>query len=236
MLWIAVLGLAYRRRVTRSFWIRPLATLFFSVVVIAGVWHGTRTADATLLRFSPPVTLQAIVLDDWWRDGWQLLPARRNEVSSRDAWPLNVQYAGRMATLRAQLEAHGWQAESDAGWTGLLRSLDDDVGPDTLPVLPASHSGHADALVMTRPGLRDDLRLVLHLWPSTLAVAPGSLPVWQGSVAELRFDRRFRLLSLWRVTDRFAQARVQLQRSTPKLPQRTVQRGGEAVLLLREPG
>ena len=235
MLWIAVLGLAYRRRVTRSFWIRPLATLFFAVVAVAGAWHGTRSAEATLHRFTPPATQHAMAPQEWWDAGWRVLPARRNEVSSQDAWPLNVQYAGSIASLRALLQVNGWSVETASGWSGLLRSLDGDAGPDTLPVLAASHSGHPDALVMTRPGGRPGTRLVLHVWPSALLLQPGGQPVWQGAVAEVRFDRRFRMISLWRVTDRFHAALLQLQEATATLQQRSAERSGDAVLLLRAP-
>ena len=143
-----------------------------------------------------------------------------------------MQYAGNVEVLRSHLEASGWTVETASGWSGLLRSLDGDAGPDTLPVLGASNSGHPDALVMTRRGERVGTRLVLHLWPSALVLSSGQ-PVWQGAVAEVRFDRSLRMISLWRVTDRFDAALQQLQQATVPLQQRATGRGGDAVLLLR---
>ena len=237
MLWIAVLGLAYRSRVTRSFWIRPLATIFFVVVLAAGGWHGSRSAAHTIEQFTPPVTLQQLDASHWWTSGWEHLPGRRNDVSSRSAWPLNVQYAGTVAALRRRLEAAGWQAQEPHGWADLLRGLDADATPDTLPVLPASHSGHHDALVMTRPsgppGHADE-RIVLHLWPSQLALAPDGTPVWQGSAGLFRFERRFGLFSLWAEMGEDVAARAALEQALEGWPQREAQRGNSRLLLVRE--
>lgn len=235
MLWIAVLGLAYRRRVTRSFWIRPLATLFFLVTLALGLWHGNRSADAALARFTPTAMQRGVAAEDWWRDGWVVLPGRRNEFTSLEAWPLNVQFAGDMDWLKRQLEAAGWREETAPGWRGLLRSLDAEATPETLPVLAASHSGRPDALVMSRPGPEPGSRRVLHLWPSILVVEPARRPVWQGTVADVGFRRRFGF-SYWEMRGDFGPARELLAGELAGVPQRTATRGGESVLLLHEPG
>ena len=232
MLWIAVLGLAYRSRVTRSFWIRPLASLFFLAVVGTGLWHGGTGAASALARFTPPLTVQEVDTDHWWSAGWQVLPGRRNEVASRSAWPLNLQYAGDVAALRTRLEQAGWNAQAAQGWAVLLRGLDADATPETLPVWPASHSGHHDALVMTRAAPVAGERLVLHLWPSTIALSDGT-PVWQGSVGLFRFGRRFGIFSLWEDTLGGDAARQALRESLDGWQQREVTRGNTEVLLVQ---
>jgi membrane protein DedA with SNARE-associated domain/membrane-associated phospholipid phosphatase len=235
--WIALLGLAYRRRVVRSFWIRPIALLFFSAIVVAGVWHGNRSADDTLARFDPPQMRETMAQADWWREGWQSLPTRRNEFRSRSAWPLNVQYAGSLATLRARLERHGWKSAEPTGWTGLLRSLDKGVDADTLPVLPASHNGRGDALLMSRAGAAPDTREVLHLWPAPLRLQPGDVPVWQGTVALAHFERRLDFFSLWRMESQPDAARIALAADLRGFEQREAARParGPMVLLVRSP-
>ena len=55
MIWIATLGLAYRSRVLRSFWVRPLSIVFFLTFSLFAVWHGGRQADTTLHRYDPPL-------------------------------------------------------------------------------------------------------------------------------------------------------------------------------------
>jgi membrane protein DedA with SNARE-associated domain/membrane-associated phospholipid phosphatase len=235
MLWIAVLGLAYRRRVTRSFWIRPLATLFFLVALPLGLWHGSRNAEQLLARFTPPAMQRSLAADDWWSEGWRVLPGRRNEVSGRDAWPLNVQYAGDTEWLKQRLQAAGWREETASGWGGLLRTLDAEATPATLPVLAASHSGRPDALVMSRSGAADGSRRVLHLWPSVLRLAPAGIPVWQGTVSEVGFRQRFGF-SYWETGAGFAGAREALSAELAGVPQRQAARSGLTVLLLHQPG
>ncbi|MCI1711736.1 MAG: bifunctional DedA family/phosphatase PAP2 family protein [Chiayiivirga sp.] len=234
MAWIALLGLAYRRRVVRSFWIRPIALIFFSAVFIAGLWHGNTSADDTLARFDPPEVRTELAAGAWWNEGWMQLPARRNEFRNRSAWPLNVQYAGRLGSLRRELERSGWQPAPPASWSGLLRSLDKGADGDTLPVLPASHNGRADALLYTRK-IGSDTREVLHLWPAPLRLTPGDTPVWQGTVASLKLERRLRLFSLWRMQSQERDARQHLAANLDALDQREARRedGGEPVLLLR---
>lgn len=236
MVWISLLGLAYRRRVTRSFWIRPIAALFFTVVAIAGLWHGNRSAADTLARFEPPQIQEQVGADAWWAREWARLPARRNDLRSVNAWPLNVQYAGALSTLSRRLERRGWQRVTANGWDSLLRGLDKDATPETLPVLPASHNGRADALLMTRPGREPGTREVLHLWASPLRLQPGDVPVWQGTVATLDFERRLGLASFWRLRPNDGGAREALAAELARMQQRQVERpeaGAPPLLLLR---
>ncbi len=233
--WIALLGIAYRRRVTRSFWVRPIATLFFVAVLIAGLWHGTQSAPETLARFDPPEMREDIASTDWWREGWKQLPTRRNEFRNRTAWPLNVQYAGSLPTLRTRLREAGFEMSESASWKALLRTLDKDATAETLPILPASHNGRADALLMSRPGKEAGTRDVLHLWPAPLRLQPGNVPVWQGTIATVRLERRLGLFSLWRMELERGDAQNALAKDLTGFIQRSDTRSesSEKVLLLR---
>jgi membrane protein DedA with SNARE-associated domain/membrane-associated phospholipid phosphatase len=198
LLWIAALGIAYRRRVVRSFWVRPTATIFFVLVLGVAAWHGSRSADATLARFDPPLATEPMPAADWWAYQWQVaLPSHRNELSGGAAWPLNVQFAGRLDDLRARLLLGGWEDYDTGGWTGLLQTLDKRASPDELPILPATHEGRAEALVMVRRGDDRGSMEVLRLWAGPVRLVPGDLPVWIGTAQELRFTERLDFVSYW---------------------------------------
>ncbi len=198
LLWIAALGIAYRRRVVRSFWVRPTATLFFVAVLGMAAWHGGRSAEATRERFDPPLALAPLDATAWWDGGWATeLPDRRNARHAGNAWPLNVQYAGALDGLRARLLLSGWENYAPGGWHGLLQTLDKDVRPDTLPVLPATHEGRAEALLMVRPGAAPGELRVLRLWQAPFRLQPGDLPLWQGTVQVLRFTQRMDFFRYW---------------------------------------
>lgn len=199
LLWIAALGIAYRRRVVRSFWVRPTAGIFFLAIAIMAAWHGSRSADTLLERFDPPMVRVPLDAETWWQHDWQAgLPARRNELRRGDAWPLNVQLAGPLDALRARLLLSGWENYRTGGWTGLLQTLDKDITPSALPVLPAMHQGRAEALVMVRHG-QDPARMqVLRLWATPESLQPGGEPLWIGTLQQLAFTRRLDFFSYWK--------------------------------------
>ncbi|KFN49150.1 bifunctional DedA family/phosphatase PAP2 family protein [Arenimonas composti] len=198
VVWITALGIAYRRRVVRSFWVRPTATIFFVLVAAMAAWHGSRNAEALLARFEPPLVPVAVAEQAWWNGDWQTaLPARRNDVHGHNAWPLNVQLAGPLDALRARLLLAGWESYETGGWPGLLQTLDKDIEAGDLPVLGAAHQGRAEALVMVRRGEDPGTLTVLRLWASPVRLQPESLPVWVGSVQQLRFTRRLDFFSFW---------------------------------------
>ena len=122
-----------------------------------------------------------------------------------------------------------------SGWDGLLRMLDEDASADTLPILPASHNGHADVLLMTRANSEEGRRDVLHLWPAPIRLEPEGTSVWQGTLATASLEHRFGLLSFWMLEAQGAAGLDAFARSLDGLRRRKVQRSPDApVLLLRE--
>lgn len=200
LLWIAALGIAYRRRVVRSFWVTPTASLFFAAILGVATWHGAGSAEATRERFDPPLALAPLGAGAWWDGAWASdLPARRNARHDGTAWPLNVQYAGPLDGLRARLLLSGWENYRPGGWNGLLKTLDKDATPATLPVLPATHEGRAEALVMVRVGATPGERQVLRLWQAPFSLEPGGTPLWIGTMQSLRFTQRLDFFRYWQV-------------------------------------
>ena len=190
LLWVTALGIAYRRRVVRSFWVRPVAAVFFGTVLLLGGWHATRSAEDLVAAYDPPMERQVVDEDAWLAGGAVRLPARRTELRSRDAWPLNVQYGGHLPPLVKVLEAQGWTPLPRGDWRGLLMMLDDGAGPDTLPVMPATHGGHAEALLMTKQRAAPGQKLVLRLWPAPYALGAAEVPLWLGTAQTLRYSER----------------------------------------------
>lgn len=198
LVWLLVLGIAYRRRVVRSFWMKPLAWLFYSAFAIAGLWHAPRNVDTMLAQFQTPVIERTLALQDWWRHDWQVLPARRNEFDDEQRWPLDVQVAGPLSPLRANLEAAGWRVQPQAGWEEALNLLDSDLPDERQPILPATLDTRAESLLMMRRGDQAGEVLVLRLWPGNTRLQPGNTPLWIGSAQVLQQQRAFGLIRLWR--------------------------------------
>lgn len=198
IVWLLILGIAYRRRMVRSFWIKPLAWLFYGAFAAAALWHAPRNIAPMLAQFHTPVVQQSMDLQTWWDDGWQQLPARRNEFDDEQRWPLDVQVAGPLAPLQARLEAEGWRIQPQAGWEQALTLLDGDLPDQQHPVLPATLDTEAESLLMLRNGERPDELFALRLWRSNRLLQPGAEPVWIGSAQVLKHQRAFGLFGLWR--------------------------------------
>lgn len=231
--WITALGLAYRRRVARSFWVKPIAAVFFGAILLAATWHGSRHAAALVEAFDQPLPRSVVGEPDWLAGNPALnLASRRNELRGRDAWMLNVQVAGDLDALSHHLAANGWSVVPRSGWRGLLAMLDDGATDDTLPILPATHQGHAEGLLMSKPGISPSERVVLRLWPTPYAIGHAKTPLWLGTVHTLRFTAQWDdNVRFWSAQPALEAAEQQLRADTP-----TWQRACAAALCLRSPG
>jgi len=197
--WLLLLGVAYRRRFNRSFWVKPVAWLFYGVFALAGFWYAPRNVPAKLAKFEPAAEAPRLMSSaHWWQDGWRELPARRNDFDDDQRWPLDVQVAGPLPDLQQQLQANGWRMQPQAGWQQALLMLDVKATPNDVPVLPATLDTNVEALLMLHPGKRADEVYALRLWPSPVRLEPGQAPVWLGSAQTLRYQRHLKLFGMWR--------------------------------------
>src|SRR5690606_31452126 len=94
IVWLLGLGIAYRRRVERSFCIRPLAAVFYLSFAAAALWHAPRALDPLLERVHAPLPPLVPVAAAWWAGAWARLPAQRRERDARRRWSLEQQVAG----------------------------------------------------------------------------------------------------------------------------------------------
>ncbi|RZA14025.1 MAG: phosphatase PAP2 family protein, partial [Lysobacteraceae bacterium] len=165
VIWLLLLGIAYRRHSTRSFWMRPLAWVFYGSFVVVTLWHAPRGADATLAKFEPPPP--TVVIDDarWWREGID------------DPHHFDLEAAGELGLLRQRLQAAGWRVQAPADWIAVLGLLDDSTAPAGQPVLPVALDGFPERLLMRRAGARPDEIEVLRVWPAPQRLAGGQ-PLW----------------------------------------------------------
>lgn len=196
--WLLLLGIAYRRRMHRSFWVKPVSWLFYGTFVAAALLLSPRDIERKLVKFEPPPPVPVdIAGEHWWDQAWRTLPARRNEFDDDQRWPLDVQVAGPLAPLRAQFEAQGWRVQPQAGWEQALQLLQANADADDSPVLPATLDTQVESLLLLRQGERPDEQYALRLWPAPARLQPGDEPLWLGSAQTLRFARHFGLVGLW---------------------------------------
>jgi membrane protein DedA with SNARE-associated domain len=199
IVWLLVLGIAYRRRFNRSFWVKPVAWVFYGAFAAAALWYAPRNVEAKLAKFEPPPALPVLAdLEDWWSHEWMLQPARRNEFDDELRWPLDVQVAGPLAPVRARLEAAGWRVQPQARWVQAISLFDTDGDPDRVPVLPATLGARTEALLMIRDLPGEHTRHVLRMWPTPVQLQPGDVPLWVGTAQTLHFHHELGLVVTWR--------------------------------------
>lgn len=234
LVWLLVLGIAYRRRSVRSLWMKPLALLFYGSFVGAALWHAPRSVDTTLAQFETPLARSPMLLEHWWNQGWKALPSQRNEFDDQQRWPLDVQVAGPLPPLRKHLEAQGWRVQEQAGWEAALDLLTD-LPPARHPVLPATLDTRAERLLMLKPGPGPDQLLALRLWPAPVQLQPDGPPAWIGSVQTMQYVRVFDLVGLWRPLPRAELSLQALSEDVGPMRRRmgTHPESGQAVLRVR---
>ena len=231
IVWVLVLGIAYRRHVARSFWMRPLALGFYGVFAIAALWHAPRSIEATLAEHAPAPPPRTLALDTWWTSDWTRLPAQRTETDPLRRWALDLQYAGSANALQRRLEQRGWRAQRQAGWIATLGLLDDDKTPAQQPVLPSTLDGRPEFLLMRR-ALGPNDAIVLRLWlaPEQLQ---GTTPLWIGATQQVHYSRPLKFFGLWRPVADGGMSHAQLVKDLAGLPQQSAVHPGSDLLVLR---
>jgi membrane protein DedA with SNARE-associated domain/membrane-associated phospholipid phosphatase len=214
--WVLVLGLAYRRHVARSFWMRPLALGFYGVFAIAALWHAPRAIEPTLAKHAAAPPPRALAVESWWTTEWSRLPARRNETDPGRRWDLDVQYAGSAASLQRRLQAKGWRVQPQAGWVATLGLLDDDRTAVQQPVLPATLDGRPEALLLLRDLGPNDV-VALRVWLAPMQFRDGT-PLWIGATQRLQYGKPLKVFGVWRPVENDGTAHARVRTDLAGLP------------------
>jgi membrane-associated phospholipid phosphatase len=230
LIWITIIGIAYRRRMRRSFWTAPLAGVFFLLVGVSASWYGASYSRTYIEIHSVPDTLTSISISDWWTSGWKPEDtAQFRDLEHRR--PLNVQVVGDLDALKQELEADGWVQPRTATWATIIEMLQPTPTADTLPLLPASWQGRDEALVMHRPLDESDRQLVLRLWPTGVRMEDRRA-LWAGVVAEHKLSRVLYFFSYWSQQPPHPRDLQQLDRSIDNAEK---QQPNENLLLMKAP-
>ncbi|TWT18211.1 phosphatase PAP2 family protein [Luteimonas marina] len=219
IVWLLVLGIAYRRHVARSFWMRPLAAIFYIAFALAALWHAPRAVDPLLDRFRSPESGVVLDREAWWRDDWAQLPAQRRERDASRRWALEVQVAGPLAPLQGHLRSLGWEVQPQADWIATLGLLDDDTPAPEQLVLPATLDSEAETLLLRRPAADGSIH-ALRLWRAPARLADGT-PLWIGTTQTLEFQRPlYGLFGIWLPATHGDAAYAELRRALTGFPLR----------------
>lgn len=217
--WLLLLGVAYRRRSERSFWIKPLVVLFYGCYAIAVLWHAPRRVDAVLADFAAPVPQPSITLAQWQAGGWRDLPLQRNPRDHAGGQLLDLQFAGSLQDLHLLLQQSGWREQEQAGWVDLLSLLDAELTPADAKVLPATLETRAESLLMRRDASDGRSTQVVRVWPAPVQLHDG-VPLWLAQTDTLVYLRPRGWFSLWRPSGAHAETHQAIRQALSDLPLR----------------
>ena len=242
LLWVIVLGAAYRRHVSAPKAPRGLATVVLLALAASASLYVATHYERDIVRTAPQYQITPVDMTAWWNGAWQDLPVHRIDLEGRQNQPITVQWAGSLDTLATILKQHGWKAPPPLGSSALLQWLRSAPPLTDLPILPQVHDGRHDSLRLVHP-LPDGGGVVLRLWLSDRVLQHPQTGLWVGTVTTLRATTPLPLITIPITGGEFNQPLQLLQQSLDGLDWRRVQRRGETsgewngeVLLIRSGG
>ncbi len=226
LLWVVVLGAAYRRHTAVPVVPRHLTLLTFTALLVSATAYMSTHYQQDLVHHTPPQTLQTLDTQAWWDSDWRSLPAYRIDLEGHSKQPLSVQWSGSLDTLAAQLVSQSWRHPPELNSTALLHWLLPSPSLADLPLLPQVHDGRHDSLRLVR-GTADGQWVVLRLWRSNFVLQQPHSPLWVGTVTTLRAARPLPLFTMPLTGDEFNTPLRLLESSLGDMPWRTAQRADE---------
>lgn len=248
--WVALLGIAYRRRPSRA--LRPaglIAVVGLTLATVASA-HISLDFHAQRQRYALTFPVRALDATQWWQQAWADLPTYRDDLRGSRRQPLNLQWAGTLDELARHLRRHGWHAPTPLTVASSLTWLSPAPTLAHRPLLPQVNGARHEKLVLIHDALIHGAKdaqhqWVVRLWPAAVELTPARTPLWVGSVSRQTLTHSLYFFSYPLTDDDFDSPMQQLTGALAGLSWRMAQRpqlrppigvrwNGD-VLLLRSP-
>lgn len=229
LMWVAFLGLAYRRRFAPHVRYLRLSAALVVGVILMSAWHFLFDHSATVKRHTFEYPNFSLNAEKWWQQEWDQISLNRVDWGGEAAQPFTLQYAGDLGWLREYLLKQGWQDSPAFTAATTLQWLNPDPKINELPVLPKVHDGQHETLQLMK--IEDTSRLILRFW-KTHTILSDQKPVWAGQVTRESLKKSLKIITLPRAeTDLFAPLET-FRETAREIPQRSPT---NHLLLLQQP-
>ncbi len=207
LVWVALMGIAYRRHPAPAVSTRILAPVALLALVLITALHSSQKLVKDLAMYRPVATAPvSLTKNDWLDDDWKLLPAYRDDLKGRHSQPLDIQWSGELQAVANHLLADGWRKPDSADLYSVLELFNGDATVQDLPVLPQVHRGESQQLLLVRDSRDESRLLALRLWETEYRLADGQAPLWVGDVTWLTIEEGYRLFRFLRTDRNFSGA------------------------------
>ncbi|HHH44674.1 MAG TPA: phosphatase PAP2 family protein [Gammaproteobacteria bacterium] len=207
LMWVALMGIAYRRHPAPAVSTRILAPIAIVTLVLLASLHSSLKLEQDLALYRPAaITPVTLTKSDWLAGGWQNLPAYRDDLKGRHSQPLDIQWNGSREGITERMLADGWRRPHSPNLRNLLKLFNGDATVQELPVLPQVHHGESQQVLLVRDSDDASRLLTLRLWESRYRLAEDQTPLWVGDISWLSVDASYHLFRFLRTERDFSGA------------------------------
>ena len=213
--WTAIIGIAYRQRVSQSFSAILVSLIFFGTLAVTMAWQIEQRLklDLDSLQLDLPQTYYQEM--QWWDKDWSQLPSERTSFKVVAARRFNAQLAVSLTELESALISKGWEHAPEANWQWLMRALSPSAGVDSLPLISKDYLGRAEVLKLRLKGDHPDNQLTVRVWDSGARITPGQQPLYLAQVSKEVLKQRLAIFSYWRAVPAGGQELQKLKNELP---------------------
>lgn len=181
----AVVAIAFRMRQRQQLLGWPVSSLFFSIQAVMVV--------VAMIFFSQDVLKERqIDLTATTSEAWLETPiAERQDWLNRSKQKFTINFHGDIEKLSRIMTSHGFNSRNPKPWINIWQALNHDENSTSITVIPTTHEGTTERLILSNK--KDKTLLTLHLWQRPLKIMPSGDLVYSGYVAHNKVTEKFGL-------------------------------------------
>jgi undecaprenyl-diphosphatase len=184
LIWITLLGIAYRRHLSTALPVRSLFTVTIGAILLSAVAHWHLNYEREWQRYADKADMPVQHLSDWPNDDWRTLPAFRNDLANTSGYPFNLQWNDSMATIKETLTANGWVGAVQLTLPSSMKWLSKHTPINERPILPQVHKGKHETMSLSYYDKDSEKLWVIRFWPANSSW--NNKPVWLGQIATMQ--------------------------------------------------
>jgi hypothetical protein len=159
--------------------IKPLGLFGAALItfMVAGAYHISTGYENAEAAYAGPQIVANTTIDEWQRQRWKQLPARRIDLAGKPEEVFSAQLAGNLESFNAAMTAEGWIATPKWTWRDSIPYLNPNAKLVELQPRPALHEGLKAKLTMILPDPGNpEQRQVLRAYQTDLQATGGLKP------------------------------------------------------------
>ncbi len=188
----AVVAIAFRMRQRQQLLGWPVSSIFFSAQTVMVI--------VALIFLSQDVLKERQMdLASTTSQAWLKTPVvERQDWLNRSKQKFTINFHGNIEQLNKIMSSYGFSSRSPKPWMNIWQALNHDQNSESITVIPTTHEGKTESLILANK--TGDSLLTLHLWQKPLIMPPSDALVYSGYVSNNQVNEKFGL-TFWKNTN-----------------------------------